>query len=692
MEHSSRRSISREDMERAKNIFKKRFPSFRTFPDSGREYLEVEYDYKEKMILKSKKHFEKLTRKNVEKVFQKALKPTSEANLFNWRNLAIFEQLSAQDQGRLVDAIHALIEALREDRLQDDFDPIVDAIASILPDKSVVWLLVTYILFVFDPKKHMAMKSSFIDNVMKFFGNKAVARGTKITYDLYMETLEFVHEIAASLKEWHPRDMIDIHSFLWVVTQNMDTTTEDDIPPKETGENMKRNQILYGPPGTGKTYRTIDRALQIIDGDVPESRAGAKARFDALKAAGQIRFVTFHQSYGYEEFVEGIKADVQSDDIRYKIEDGIFKKLSKIAKKQYENSKKTSRQIADELSKRDKISQFLNNALDEEKIFHKTKGGKFRIKDLSDKSIVIHAEDSNYNENTLELSMEEFYDIIDSDIDFKSSKQLASDVFGVPYQRQKDTYYLSLYKDFKHSSFETKQIENTEPVKLQNYLLIIDEINRGNISKIFGELITLIEESKRLGSEEAMEVTLPYSGETFGVPSNLYILGTMNTADRSIALMDTALRRRFEFVEMMPDASLLEGIEIGGVKIDQLLERINRRIEYLYDRDHTIGHAYFLPLRDAPSLEGLNGIFRHNVIPLLQEYFYDDWEKIQMVLGDHPKQGVKDDEDKFIVEKKVEEMSLFGFDHDEVEDERYTYTINGHFTLEAYRKILGAAT
>ena len=163
------------------------------------------------------------------------------------------------------------------------------------------------------------------------------------------------------------------------------------------------------------------------------------------------------------------------------------------------------------------------------------------------------------------------------------------------------------------------------------YVLIIDEINRGNIAKIFGELITLIEESKRLGNDDEATTVLPYSKKSFGVPNNLYIIGTMNTADRSIALLDTALRRRFDFVEMMPDPKH-SGIskDIQGVNCQELLEKINERIRILHDRDHQIGHTYFL---DVSDLDSLAKTFKNRIIPLLQEYFYENWEKIDLVLN-----------------------------------------------------------
>ena len=171
----------------------------------------------------------------------------------------------------------------------------------------------------------------------------------------------------------------------------------------------------------------------------------------------------------------------------------------------------------------------------------------------------------------------------------------------------------------------------------QRFAIIIDEINRGNISKIFGELITLIEADKREGMKNAISVKLPYSGEDFSIPQNVDIIGTMNTADRSLAVLDTALRRRFAFVEMMPDYKVLKDITVDGIKMDELLRRLNERIEVLYDRDHMIGHAYFIPLRDQPTLEHLEQIFQQRIIPLLQEYFFDDWEKTRLVLGDNQK-------------------------------------------------------
>ena len=173
--------------------------------------------------------------------------------------------------------------------------------------------------------------------------------------------------------------------------------------------------------------------------------------------------------------------------------------------------------------------------------------------------------------------------------------------------------------------------QNNQPTK--PHVLIIDEINRGNISRIFGELITLIEATKRAGADEALSVTLPYSKEEFAVPDNVYIIGTMNSSDRSLTGLDIALRRRFTFIEMPPQPNLLKDMSVEGVDIERLLTVINQRIEILIDRDHCIGHANFMVLKEQPTLENLAHIFKQKIIPQLQEYFFDDWAKINLVLN-----------------------------------------------------------
>ena len=189
-----------------------------------------------------------------------------------------------------------------------------------------------------------------------------------------------------------------------------------------------------------------------------------------------------------------------------------------------------------------------------------------------------------------------------------------------------------------------------------NYAIFIDEINRGNVSAIFGELITLIEQDKRLGEENELRAKLPYSKKELGVPPNLYIFGTMNTADRSVEALDTALRRRFAFEEVMPIPELLENIEFDKFNLSQVLRVINERIEALLDRDHTIGHSYFIKIQSGDT-EALRHAFENKVIPLLQEYFYHDYEKIALILGEGFVEH-KEAKVKFANFKKVDQPEL----------------------------------
>ena len=232
----------------------------------------------------------------------------------------------------------------------------------------------------------------------------------------------------------------------------------------------------------------------------------------------------------------------------------------------------------------------------------------------------------------------------------------------------------------------------------RRYAMFIDEINRGNISKIFGELITLLEPDKRAHYDEdgnctdGMELTLPYSGDSFGVPANLDVYGAMNTADRSIALLDTALRRRFEFEELMPNARIIPGAdgdgavddgEGGSIDLRQLLEAMNKRIRFLLDREHMLGHSYFM---DVKTFSDLRQVMYRKVLPLLQEYFYEDWSRIQLVLRDRI--GGDRNPPQIVRHERIKEIQVLGFDHDDYEDKvEYEKVPEEEITPEAIRKI-----
>lgn len=416
------------------------------------------------------------------------------------------------------------------------------------------------------------------------------------------------------------------------------TFSKDDfkIIKDNINNNISLNQILYGSPGTGKTYHTIDKALEIL-GENLESRDEKKAKFDEYVKNGQIVFTTFHQSYGYEEFVEGIKPHIDSKEnskeIEYEIKDGIFKELCEKALDNYENSILNTDELNKKIELKEKVENFLNWLLETNEPIGKTKGGNFFVVEIDNKTIVIYSEGVERFDGIFNLNLSIFMELLKCKDEFNNATEMFKKVFNRDYADRTHTYYFNLVKKFK--AYEEKQltakIENNKnnDNSLKPYIIIIDEINRGNLSKIFGELITLIEPSKRIGEKEELKVTLPYSGEKFGVPKNVYIIGTMNTADRSITSLDTALRRRFEFIEMMSDVSKLS-IDCEGINLQELLKAINTRIEYLLDREKTIGHAFFISVE---NLESLKKVFKNRIIPLLQEYFYNDYALIDAVLN-----------------------------------------------------------
>ena len=463
--------------------------------------------------------------------------------------------------------------------------------------------------------------------------------------------------------------------------------SDEEIDDQEAGKKnatkkdttMNLNQILYGPPGTGKTYHTIDRAVKIIEPEFynnnRDNREELKMKFEECKDAGQIEFVAFHQSYGYEEFVEGIKASTDNGTVQYDIESGIFKNISEKALENLNNSKRnTTIQYQKLISDYANYVEQLIEQEEEINIPHSS----FHIvgikRDGNDipKSFLVGKDGptQSLSRKIITRDIEKFFNgDIKSYQDIKPTYESASTYHG------NAIYYYELLNFIK--SFYDKNRDNytQDKIKKQNYILIIDEINRGNISKIFGELITLIEPSKRIGEDEEIQLKLPYSNEVFGVPNNLYIIGTMNTSDRSIAQIDTALRRRFEFVKMMPEYKILDDavIEADGykIKVKKILYAINDRIEYIYDREHQIGHSYFLPLIKESTKKRLDAIFRVNIIPLLAEYFYGDWADIRFILNND-----------FVAEKPLSKYIA-----NSTRKGKKVYEINPKFTTEEYIKI-----
>lgn len=469
---------------------------------------------------------------------------------------------------------------------------------------------------------------------------------------------------------------------------------EEDIDEYETTEYKKfaeilkfnPNIILYGPPGTGKTYST----KKIIEAFERDFNNGKNVSFKDIEKEERVSFITFHQSYSYEEFIEGIRPEIEneSSSIKYKIEDGVLKKLANLASKQYLKNY-TNESIIDKITDSSRIWKVsLGQKNVEDGVYRECKKNKeIAVGWLDDVDLSNKSYNDFYNElkkgrddesnptndaNTLDILVNEMnvgdivfvYDsptsirdigIIESTYYFKKSANnynhrrkvtwikefnKSADIFkynGGTRLTLKTIYELSRMSisDVKEIIVENEASENEEIDEglIKPYYLVIDEINRGNISKIFGELITLIEKDKR----NNLSCILPYSQKPFTIPENLYIIGTMNTSDRSIALIDTALRRRFAFIEVEPNSDILKesnssGVAIVNDNVDlcKLIDSLNVKITEQVDRDHRIGHSYFMNIL---NLKDLYYTWYYKILPLLTEYFYNDTDALSTLIG-----------------------------------------------------------
>jgi hypothetical protein len=429
------------------------------------------------------------------------------------------------------------------------------------------------------------------------------------------------------------------------------------------------NLILYGPPGTGKTYQTAWEAVRLCLGDAfavdlsgEKNRDRLMAEYRRLMSEGRIEFVTFHQSMSYEEFVEGLRPDVDRDDpsengagFRLEPVSGIFQRVARRAEAAAMDGAIRGQDAAaampdapgpvvtasvqpESSDNRDpQPQQGLENGLFTVGHLPPARDGTFRklAQDVAQELAKGHPQG---------FSLHQYREAL-----VRAGRETGVEPTGGWEKHNMPTWASHPDQAWlvpaggvagavssnpqanggQQTSGATVRVEHDTA---SAHVLIIDEINRANISKVFGELITLLESDKRLGRRDEIQLTLPYSKKRFGVPPNLHIIGTMNTADRSIALLDTALRRRFTFKELMPNAAVLSP-NVGGINLRKLLATINDRIEYLFDREHQIGHAYFTGCTSPGDVED---VMRQKVIPLLSEYFYEDWSKVAAVLGDGP--------------------------------------------------------
>jgi 5-methylcytosine-specific restriction protein B len=724
-----------------KERFLRRFPGFDSF--SGHlEYRREERDYKDELVaffettVKEPLGTAQWARAGEEavKLLKRPLKGSSgrPQNIVGWRYI---ELLSRLDPDQMVDFGRALGDLLRQDEgVGQRVDGFVQALLDIVgEDRRVLPAaqrsITSFYLAVGDPSSHMFCKTAEMQRVLRVLDSTFQWTGGRLT-GADMERVEGLAGKVFTLLElegWEPADYIDVQSFLWVAANHGDHVSEPTDEDTEENEVMTidkpslsavrppLNQILFGPPGTGKTFHAVNKALEILDPVFAAAHSGAehrlllKRRFDELVESRRIRFVTFHQSFSYEDFVEGLRADVEGgEQLSYRVEPGVFREICVDAE--------GSMQAASSVGIRDgariwKVSidgtgpsptRDYCLANDQARI------GWGEVGDLQDEGlpeVPAYSQLGSNDRNTLHAFSNEMergdvvlcigsathvqaIGVVQGEYTFEQPV-----VGGVrkDYQNVLPVRWLAaglsldlralnggrrftLKTVYEITRFNWPELaavidaasivlrgSGTLPLKQpQDHVLIIDEINRGNVSRIFGELITLVEPSKRAGAEEQLEVTLPYSKKRFSVPSSVYLIGTMNTADRSLSGLDTALRRRFEFVEMPPRPEALKGVVVAGIPLDRMLAVMNQRIEVLLDRDHQLGHAYFLSVRDGDDVEVLARIFRNQVLPLLQEYFFEDWQRIAWVLNDHRKAPG----DRFLVSREGVHAQLFGTDED----------------------------
>jgi 5-methylcytosine-specific restriction protein B len=456
------------------------------------------------------------------------------------------------------------------------------------------------------------------------------------------------------------------------------------------------NVILHGPPGTGKTHSVRRRALELI-GDASAASASdaeVNSQWAQLRRDGQIVFCTFHQAFAYEEFVEGLRANTDDKgNVQYRVEPGVFKRLALAAAAEGISSD------AEDSDFDDLWEALVESLREEPRIIESSTRRKYQMEPAARGGVYFRGgtldDDEVFEPNgkwliANERSMRALWE----KRAHLGESPKTTDIG--PLAKGHITAMWIVYRELLRLQKASRR--SPDPVAraqralasgrnfhfaegVRHYVLVIDEINRANIARVFGELMTLLESDKRLGSANELRVQLPASKEWFGVPPNLHVVGTMNTADRSIALMDIALRRRFTFEEMMPDVEVLSSklpdSEVKDLTI-KVFEKLNERLCYLYDREHQIGHAWFL---DVKSIEDLRGVFATKIIPLLQEYFFGRWEKVALALG-HPR---KNDEWDTSVEhtvlrvREVTEKAVLGFDHDDYEESQLQWEVRDAF-------------
>lgn len=539
---------------------------------------------------------------------------------------------------------------------------------------------VSYLLMGLDPERFPPYRRGKFSATYAFLGYPQPS--PEDLGDEYEYALDFLDRLRSEAQKRgmeRPNTRLDAQSVVWLLSDKL-AKGEPKGPERPPAASHALNTILYGPPGTGKTYATVRRCVEICDGKAPAETEELRARYGVLMGEDRIEFVTFHQSYGYEEFVEGLRpVAAEAGGMGLKIVEGVLKRIAGKARKLpaigTRRIFKMSLGDPKAWGGTPESSAVFAECIDNECVLLEVGGdidlsgarydGWQEVRDRwwADKNPDATAYDTDLQAMwrfRTEMRPGDIVVASDGYRRFRAVGEVTGDYefrhheAGFHHRRavrwhwhvrEREGDPVSVFKEgrlnWKPVSDMTQQ---TNPAGLIPYLgevgdvggtrphvLVIDEINRANISKVMGELITLLEDDKREGAENEISVALSYSGDRFTLPANLYILGTMNTADRSIALLDTALRRRFQFEEMAPQPDLLDdAAQRTGVDLPSVLRAMNERLEYFVDRDHLIGHAW---LMDAKTRDDVDTAMRRKIIPLIAEYFYDDWSKVRSVLG-----------------------------------------------------------